>query len=747
VGFTLVEEVGRGGMGVVWRAQDDQTGQVVAIKLLRDLYVEDQSYRQRFEHELEIARRITSAHVVKVLGYGARDGVPYIAFEFVDGSSLRQMLVQHGPYRWDEVRALLLQLAEGLADAHAAGVIHRDVKPSNILVDSTGTAKLADFGISRALDVTRVTKASGVLGTPAYLAPEGPIDARSDLYSLGVVAFELLSGSPPFEGGTYHEVLVAHIRRPPDLTKVPAEARPIVAWLLAKDPNARAQTARQLIRVLTGAEGIPALRTVATTSPESTNAPANAQTKLAPPRPAHTWAGVPPVASSRPKGSGTRQAPGIAIAGVVAVIAVVGAVAAVALSKGGSTPPQTTAPAAVNATASDPAGWASPGVADGQGGPGLAKASASAQATIQAKPATATGQWLNYGSIPAKLWGNGAVQLPSGNVAIFSASGSNLQTATTATWLFDPQVGATTAGPTMAASQSVPAIATFGDGSAMIAGGWKDSVPTAAAEILDGATGQFVPIPPMSMPRSHATATDIGNGRVLVVGGWINLNAGVYTATSSAEIFDRSTGAWSPAASMSTPRALATATKLQDGRVLVAGGDLSWQGSDNQGATQTVLKTAEIYDPGANTWQSAGELSAPRAAASAALLPNGHVLVTGGWSDGREYGLATTDEYTPGSGWARGSDMPTPHAQSRLAVLKDGRLLAVGGVDGAGMATAETDLYDPSSRVWQRSGNLLQPLYWSSVAVLSDGRVLAVGGADDAGTANGQIEIYAPPTK
>ncbi len=245
-------------MGVVWRARDDETGRIVALKLLRDLYVEDESYRLRFEHELEIARRITSPHVVKVLGFGAREGVPYIAFEFVDGPSLRQLIVQHGPYTWTEVRALLLQLAEGLADAHAAGVIHRDVKPSNVLIDTTGTAKLADFGISRALDMTRVTKASGLLGTPAYLAPEGPIDARSDLYSLGVVAFELLTGRPPFDGSTYHEVLVAHLRNPPDVTKLPPEARPVVSSLLAKDPNARPQTARQLIRVLTGVEAIQA---------------------------------------------------------------------------------------------------------------------------------------------------------------------------------------------------------------------------------------------------------------------------------------------------------------------------------------------------------------------------------------------------------------------------------------------------------------------------------------------------------
>lgn len=307
MGYALVEEIGRGGMGVVWKARDEATGQIVALKLLRDSFVDDESYRLRFEHELEIARRITSPHVVKVLGFGVRDGVPYIAFEFVDGPSLRQLIIQHGLYNWPDVKALLLQLAEGLADAHATGVFHRDVKPSNILVDSSGTAKLADFGISRALDMTRVTKANGVVGTAAYLAPEGPIDARSDLYSLGIVAYELLVGSPPFDGATYHELVVAHMSKPPDLAKAPEDSRPILSWLLAKRPDERPESARQLVRGLTGAEPSPSARLQ--------SEPASAQTDQTTVmvRPAPTYAQVVPpptrvVIPQTPAGPYTREA-------------------------------------------------------------------------------------------------------------------------------------------------------------------------------------------------------------------------------------------------------------------------------------------------------------------------------------------------------------------------------------------------------------------------------------------------------
>jgi serine/threonine protein kinase len=255
--FTLLAKIGRGGMGVVWRARDEETGQIVALKLLHSAYADDPEYVTRFERELELARRIKSPNVVGVIGYGVREGTPYLALEYVDGPSLRERLASHGPYSWSETKALLTQIAKGLADAHAAGVVHRDIKPSNILIGSDGVAKIADFGIARGLDLTRVTGTSTLLGTPAYLPPEGPQDERSDLYSLGIVAYELLAGVPPFEGSTYAEVLMAHVRVPPDLDRLPVEARPIVGWLLAKEPKDRPQSADELIGVIESRQAVP----------------------------------------------------------------------------------------------------------------------------------------------------------------------------------------------------------------------------------------------------------------------------------------------------------------------------------------------------------------------------------------------------------------------------------------------------------------------------------------------------------
>ena len=146
--FELLSQLGKGGMGTVWKARDTESGEVIALKLLHSIYVDDADYVARFEREVEVSQRIVSPNVVRVLGYGKRDGVPYVAMEYVDGPSLREMVRDLGPLPWEEVKPILRQIAEGLGAAHAAGVIHRDVKPSNILLDGAGHAYLSDFGIA-----------------------------------------------------------------------------------------------------------------------------------------------------------------------------------------------------------------------------------------------------------------------------------------------------------------------------------------------------------------------------------------------------------------------------------------------------------------------------------------------------------------------------------------------------------------------------------------------------------------------
>jgi serine/threonine-protein kinase len=258
--FELLERIGRGGMGTVWKARDQESGDIVALKVLHEQYADDPYFVQRFEREVEVTQRIDSPYVARTLGFGQREGRPYIVMEYVDGKSLREIVRERGHLPWSEAKKILREVALGLDAAHSAGVIHRDVKPSNILVTPDGTAKLLDFGIARALDLTAMTGTSTMMGTPAYMAPEGKPSAQADLYGLGCMAYEMLTGSPPFAGDSQGEVVVRHIREAPDLSRLPAEARPIVGWLLAKEPSQRPATAAGLVATLDG--GVPPDRRV-----------------------------------------------------------------------------------------------------------------------------------------------------------------------------------------------------------------------------------------------------------------------------------------------------------------------------------------------------------------------------------------------------------------------------------------------------------------------------------------------------
>lgn len=273
--FENLGSLGRGGMGAVFKARNRATGEVVAIKELHALFLDDPDYIARFEREVEVARRINSPNVVRVLGYGQHEGAPYMVMEYVEGQSLRDLLLERGRLSWDEARPVIAQVAEALRAAHKVGVIHRDVKPSNILLTREGIVKLADFGIARATDLTRLTGGATMLGTPAYMAPENKTSPQTDLYALGCVLYEMLAGRPPFEGESQQEILIKHLRERPDLNEVPLAARRVVGALLQKNPQRRPQSATALLMLLESEETLATATVVQSppTSPTRPNAP------------------------------------------------------------------------------------------------------------------------------------------------------------------------------------------------------------------------------------------------------------------------------------------------------------------------------------------------------------------------------------------------------------------------------------------------------------------------------------------
>ncbi|MFF0244054.1 protein kinase domain-containing protein [Streptosporangium sandarakinum] len=244
--------IATGGMGEVWRARDELLGREVAVKLLRRHVAADPDFRERFRMEARIAAGLSDPGIAQVFDYGEADDVAYLVMELVPGDSLATILKRSGRLSVEDTLDMVEQTARALAAAHRSGIIHRDIKPGNLLVTETGTVKITDFGIARALEAAPMTQTGTVLGTAQYVSPEQASGERltvaTDVYSLGVVAYECLAGRPPFVSETQVAIALMHIgQEPPPLPEsVPQAVRDLVMRCLAKDPGSRPAGAEDL---------------------------------------------------------------------------------------------------------------------------------------------------------------------------------------------------------------------------------------------------------------------------------------------------------------------------------------------------------------------------------------------------------------------------------------------------------------------------------------------------------------------
>ena len=255
--YEIIEKIGNGGMATVYKATDKVLKRYVAVKILRDEYTTDEEFIRRFEAEAQSAARLTHANIVSIYDVGVEGNLYYIVMELIQGKTLKEIIIkERGPLPWKWSINMAIQIASALEMAHRNNIIHRDIKPHNIIVTEDGVAKVTDFGIAKAVSNSTITAFGTTIGSVHYFSPEhargGYTDAKSDLYSLGVVMYEMVTGRVPFDADTPVSVALKHMQEEPEEPikvnpNVPIAVNKIIMKALQKDTNLRYQTASEML--------------------------------------------------------------------------------------------------------------------------------------------------------------------------------------------------------------------------------------------------------------------------------------------------------------------------------------------------------------------------------------------------------------------------------------------------------------------------------------------------------------------
>jgi eukaryotic-like serine/threonine-protein kinase len=268
--YRIQRRLGSGGMAEVWSAEDSQLGRPVALKLLASRFATDAAFRERFRREASAAAAMQHPNIVSIYDRGEWDGTSYIAMELVDGKTLKQLIQERGPAGPGAATDITIEILKALRYAHKRGIVHRDIKPQNVLIDAEGRAKVADFGIAHA-GASDMTETGAIIGTVQYISPEQaqgkPVSPRSDLYSVGVVLYELLTGQVPFDGEAPVSVALKQVSElpvPPSQLEpsIPPALEQVVMRALDKDPARRFADADEFIGALQNARLTPPVRQV-----------------------------------------------------------------------------------------------------------------------------------------------------------------------------------------------------------------------------------------------------------------------------------------------------------------------------------------------------------------------------------------------------------------------------------------------------------------------------------------------------
>jgi N-acetylneuraminic acid mutarotase/predicted Ser/Thr protein kinase len=603
-GYRIEEVAARGGMGVVYRATQLRLTRTVALKLVTPALARDPSFRERFRREWMIAASIDHPNVIPVYEAGEEDGVLFIAMRWVDGTNLRDT-IDRGPLEPERAAHLVSQVASALDAAHERELIHRDVKPANILVTAQDHVYLTDFGLTKhASSISGLTRTGQWMGTVDYTAPEQiegvSVTSQTDVYSLGCVLFEALTGRSPYQRENDLATLWAHVYAPPPSVlevnpDIPAPFDDVVQRAMAKDPAKRYASAGELGRAALAAG-------------HGQDAPAPEQVRPAPPAPVEP---VPDASEPRePWRPGRRL-----LAGVAAGLVVAAALAVV---------------------------FALSGSDDSQ--PGQAT-------TATSPPLRAASAWRPLPPMPTPRQNMGSTVV-DGTIWVVGGLGARASGSRKLEG-YDPVVNGWKAGPDLPVRLHHEMVVTYRD-KLVVMGGWIPRGLEPSAETSDQVFAlrgdRWVKLPPLNRPRVAGAAAVVGD-RIVVVGGQAD---GRLVKTT--EVFDGKK--WSDGADIPTPREHLAAAS--DGKFVYVVGGRALSPDKNTAAL-------ERYDPEADRWQRLPDMPTKRGGLAAAIVA-GHLFAVGGETPTRvlgavqSYGIAS-------KAWSSAPSMRTPrHGTTMVAI-------------------------------------------------------------------------------
>ena len=612
-------EIGRGGFGAVYRAWQPEFGRTVAVKVLGQAGIEGEA-RRRLARELRAMGALSGhPHIVTVHSAGFTGmGNPYLVMGFEPSGTLADRLRRSGPMPWEEAVLAGIRISGALETAHRAELLHRDVKPENVLLSAFGEPKLADFGVAQ-LQGAAATRGDALVASIPHAAPEllggGRPSVASDVYALASTVYTLIRGRPAFAGDAAGDpdslAMIARIgtRPVPDLRSsgVPEALCEVLERAMAKSPEDRPRSALELGLELRGAARAGG---AVLSEPLVLDVDRGADVELigaASPR--RDRPGVAVVTGSTRELPVPRRRPGrrnlalAASAGVLAVVAAAALAGVAVLHRSGP-------------------GW-----------------------TARSPMPTAR-SWL------------GVTAAADGRIyAVGGLNGRPLATVEA----YDPRSDRWSEMPPLETARWGLATATTPDGRIFAIGGMADRPLDSVEAYTPG--GAWAPVAHLAVPRWGAAAVTARDGRIYVLGGFSGTDD--RHALASVEVFDPVSGSWSTVAPMHRARGALAAVAAPDGRIYALGG-----------ADGPDFADVEVYSPADNTWTAATPLPSPRSGLAAGIAPDGSVEVVGGYTS---HAVATVEVYSPGSHhWSEGAPLPVP-LYTAVASTPDGRVWAIGG--------------------------------------------------------------------